>query len=384
MNNYRVLVIGPRRALLDVLRARNILFSVWREKDTFAIDDAQHIITEPLWNTTAKLKQIISTAFGSASYTHVIAGIEAAVYPAAVARRVLGTRYSAVTTALRCRDKLEMKEYLFEYGIPMTDFIAENSIRSASEAFARLGSPLVRKQRKSSGGRGLQLIEREQDLLLRKDGRNILERYVSAPEASIESFISDGKIRFVNTTRYLEKGHVNFVPSAFDDKLLESIKDLNRRVIEALKIRWGITHLEVYLTENGLLFGEVALRPPGGYIMNAIQHAYGFNPWEAFVAVELDESFDFPGTVTAYCCVQVFHPGAGRVDAIQGEQLIKNHTATREFRLKVKPGDIISPRESAGQDTGHLLFACASANARIKLYQYVQEHLRIEIVPASK
>ena len=35
----------------------------------------------------------------------------------------------------------------------------------------------------------------------------------------------------------------------------------------------------------GLLFGEIALRPPGGYIMNAMHHAYGFDPWAAFVAM---------------------------------------------------------------------------------------------------
>jgi hypothetical protein len=230
LNNYRVLVIGPRRALIDVLRARDIPFSVWREAAGPPIADARQIVTAPLWNTTAKLKQLIGESFASAHFTHVIAGTEAAVYPAAVARRVLGARLSPATTALRCRDKLAMKEYLSDFDIPMTDFMAESSARSAAEAFARLGTPLVRKHRKSSGGRGLELIHREQDLVLRRDGRNILERFVAAPEASIESFVKDSRIEFVNTTRYLEKGHVNFVPSALDDALLESMQALNRRV----------------------------------------------------------------------------------------------------------------------------------------------------------
>ncbi|MGB5649644.1 MAG: hypothetical protein WBM59_06145, partial [Sedimenticolaceae bacterium] len=181
MNKYHVLVIGPRRALIEVLRSRDIPFSVWQEAATFSIADAQSLVTAPLWNTTAKLRQFIGDSFGAANYTHVIAGTEAAVYPAAVARRVLEARLSPTTTALRCRDKLAMKEYLSDFDVPMTDFMAESSIRSPAEAFARLGSPVVRKHRKSSGGRGLELIGREQDLVLRQDGRNILERYVSAP-----------------------------------------------------------------------------------------------------------------------------------------------------------------------------------------------------------
>lgn len=379
MNNYRVLVIGPRRALIDVLRARDIPFSVWREAAGPPIADARQIVTAPLWNTTAKLKQLIGESFASAHFTHVIAGTEAAVYPAAVARRVLGARLSPATTALRCRDKLAMKEYLSDFDIPMTDFMAESSARSAAEAFARLGTPLVRKHRKSSGGRGLELIHREQDLVLRRDGRNILERFVAAPEASIESFVKDSRIEFVNTTRYLEKGHVNFVPSALDDALLESMQALNRRVIEALKINWGITHLEVYLGDDGILFGEIALRPPGGYIMNAMQHAYAFNPWEAWVAMELGEHFDFPGSVAAYCCVEIFHPGAGQVTALRGEELVRNHAATREFRIKVQPGDIISKREGAGQDTGYLLHASETPAERLAVHRHFGKHFAIEV-----
>jgi len=375
----RVLVIGPRRALIEVLRSRHIPFTVWREKATAPIPGAERVVTAPLWNTTSRLRQLIGASFGSERYSHVIAGVEAAVYPAAVARRVLGARQSPVTTALRCRDKLAMKKYLSNFDIPMTDFMAESSARSAAQALARLGTPLVRKRRKSSGGRGLELIHRAQDLVLQRGGRNILERHVSAPEASIESFVNDGRIRFVNTTRYLVNGHVNFVPSAFDDALADSLQALNRRVIEALKISWGITHLEVYLTENGLLFGEIALRPPGGYIMNAMHYAYAFDPWAALVAMELGEHFDFPDGPAAWSCVEIFHPGAGQVAAIRGEDRVRQHPATREFRLKIRPGVDIGKREGAGQDVGHLIYTGASPEARLELYNHFRGHFAIEL-----
>ena len=379
LNRYRVLVIGPRRELIEVLRSRGIPFAVWQEKAGFVIPDAGHLVTAPFWNTASRLKQFIAESFDSSRYTHVIAGSEAAVYPAAVARRTLGARLSLASTALRCRDKLAMKEYLSGYKVPMTAFMAETSACTSQEAFERLGSPLVRKRRKSSGGRGLEVIHREQDLVLRRDGRNILERYVSAPEASIESFVSGGQIQFVNTTRYLEKGHVNFVPSELDEALLDSMRTLNRRVIEALKINWGITHLEVYLVDGGLLFGEIALRPPGGYIMNAMQHAYAFNPWEAMVAIELGEDFDFPDSSVACCGVEIFHPGAGQVVAIRGDDVVRQHTATREFRLKIQIGDNISRRESAGQNIGYLVYSCKSAAMRLEVYRYFQEHFSIEV-----
>ena len=379
MKPYRVLLIGPRRAIIKVLRTRQIPFAVWQEHATYPIADAQTIITAPLFNTTKKLKQIISDGFENQHFSHIIAGSEAAVYPAAVARRMLGARFSPTTTALRCRDKLAMKEYLSEYDIPMTDFMAESSVTTASEAFTRLGSPLVRKLRKSSGGRGFELLDSANELVLQQNGRNILEKFVAAPEASVESFINHGIIQFVNTTSYLEKRHVNLVPSALDAELQSAMLELNRRVIEALKINWGMTHLEVYLTNQGLLFGEIALRPPGGYIMNAMQHAYGFDPWQAFVAMELGEDFNFPKSASTYSCVEILHPGEGRISAIRGEHATENHAAMREFKLKVKVGDSVSKREGAGQDIGYLLHSSETSAARLALHHHFKQKFIIKI-----
>lgn len=375
----RVLVIGPRRPLIDHLRARGIPFAVWRERAGFALADARQVLTAPFWNTTEKLKRTIVEAFGETRYSHVIAGTEGAVYPAALARRLLGARLSPATTALRCRDKLAMKEYLAEFDIPMTDFMAESSAPSAQAVFARLGTPVVRKRRKSSGGRELSFVHRAQDLVLQKDGRNILERFVPAPEASVESYVNNGEIRFVNTTRYVEKRHVNFVPADLDGAVLAAMLELNRRVIEALRINWGITHLEVYLSEAGLLFGEIALRPPGGYIMNAMRHAYGFDPWAAFVAMELNEPFDFPVAASGYACVQILHPGAGVVSAVHGEQRVRDHPATREFRLKIHPGDVLGERQGAGQDVGYLLYVGDSPTERVALLDAFRKTLSITL-----
>jgi biotin carboxylase len=379
LNEYRVLLIGPRQAIVNVLRKRQIPFSIWQDKQTSHWPDAEKLVTSPLWKSTDRIRQTINKEFAGQHFTHVIAGTEAAIYPAALSRRMLGARRSETTTALRCRDKLAMKEYLCDFGIPMTRFLAESAATGAAAVFAELGCPVVKKSRKASGGKTLQFINQESELLLQHGNRNILEKYVCAPEASIESFINNGCIRFTNITGYHEKGLVNFVPAAFEPGLCTALQSLNRRVIEALKIRWGITHLEVYLTQKGLLFGEIALRPPGGYIMNALRHAYGFDPWAAFVAMELDEPFDFPDSPLAYTAVVVFHPGAGRVTTIKGAELLRDHPATCEFHLKVGTGDHIRPRASVGQDTGHLLYASDSPAARLELLDTFRQQFRIGI-----
>ncbi len=241
----------------------------------------------------------------------------------------------------------------------------------------------MRKYRKSSGGRGLQILWTPEEYAHAKPGVCILERYVDAPEASVETFIDRGKIRFTNITQYHRKGHTNFVPAVLESALSDTLLALNERVISALGIEWGMTHLEVYLTDKGPLFGEIALRPPGGYIMNALAHAYDFNTWAAFVSMELGESFEFPDRPEAFVAAEVLHPGEGRVTAIKGKSRLLNEPGVCEFRLKLKVGDIIQARSALGQDTGYIVHASPSPAQRLAQHQRITDALQVEFSSAD-
>ena len=194
-----------------------------------------------------------------------------------------------------------------------------------------------------------------------------------------KTFIHKNKICFTNITQYYEKADTNFVPAAFDGPTTESILSLNQKVIEALKINWGMTHLEVYLTDNGPLFGEIALRPPGPYIMNALEYAYGFNPWEAFLAMELGNDFEFTSQPLHYCAVQIFHPGAGTVRAVRGQEAIQHHPSVKVSKLKINVGDQFDQRIGVGQDTGYFIHASDSSDARLCLHHNLIDQFSIEM-----
>ena len=233
MTQYRVLVIGPRRGLIDVLRQRGIPFSVWQEKAVFTVAGSQKSVVSPLWHSPERIREQIRTSFPDQQFTHVIAGTEAGVLVASVARRQLGARLSSTVTGARCRDKLLMKQHLAGFGIPMTRYMADTADLDPREVFAALGTPVVRKFRKSSGGKGLQLLYSPEQYVPGRQGSSILERFVDAQEASIESFIDRGRIRFTNITEYHHKGHCNFVPAAFDAELERTLLSLNERAIGA-------------------------------------------------------------------------------------------------------------------------------------------------------
>ena len=173
------------------------------------------------------------------------------------------------------------------------------------------------------------------------------------------------------------------MPAAFDPELERTLLSLNERAIGALGIGWGMTHLEVYLTPRGPLFGEIALRPPGGYIMNALQHAWDFNPWEAFLAMELGEGFQFPEHPACYAAAEVLHPGAGVVLAVRGKSRVLDEEGVQEFRIKVKSGDVIDPRKGLGQDAGYVVHTSATPQDRRALHERIAASLTIELAPSA-
>lgn len=380
MTQYRVLVIGPRRGLIDALRERGVSFSLWQEKPLFTVAASQLNVVAPLWQSPERIREQIRASFPDQHFSHVIAGTESGVVAASVSRRQLGARVSGTLTGTRCRDKLLMKKHLAGFGIPMTRFLGDCPDLDPASVFATLGSPVVRKFRKSSGGKGMQLLRCVEEYVPGRHGKAILERFIDAPEASIESFIDRGRICFTNITSYHSKGHSNFVPASFDPDLERTLLALNERCIGALGISWGMTHLEVYLTAKGPLFGEIALRPPGGYIMNALQHAWDFNPWRAFLAMELGESFSFPERPVCYAAAEVLHPGAGTVRAVHGKARVLDEQGIQEFRIKVKPGDVIDERKGLGQDAGYLVYTSDTPEARHALHDRITRTLHIELM----
>jgi len=374
----RVLVVGPRRGLLRALDELHVPYVVWTERAR-SHPQAEHVHVAPVavGERLARATAESLRAFGP--FTHVIAGGESGVVPASVARRVLGARRSSHSTVIRCRDKLRMKSHLHARGIPMTAFVAGDAPLTPAEVVERLGLPVVAKLRAQSGGRGLEIIESAEALAPVLSRRTLLERFVRAPEVSVESFVVGGVIRFESVTEYLRKAHVNVVPAGIDAETRAALLELNRRVVKALDISWGMTHVEFYLAPEGLLFGEIALRPPGGYLMDLIELSWRIDPWRAYASVELDRPFDFSVGAPAQSAVVILHPGAGRVASVKGRRRVREHPAVVSVKVPVREGDLVKERVGVGIDAGHVLIRAATRDELDDAIAFVDEHLTIEL-----
>jgi formate-dependent phosphoribosylglycinamide formyltransferase (GAR transformylase) len=208
------------------------------------------------------------------------ATVEAHILPAARVRETCGIPGTTVETAYLCRDKPAMKAFLRRQGIPCAQ---SDRVRSGDEArafAARVGFPLILKPTAGAGAAGTERVDdesgleramRSQGLL---DGAELaIEEFVEGHEAFYDTITIGGTIAHEFVSHYyprvLDAMRTRAVNPYFiatnrvgSDSYRE-VKELGRRVVEAMGIGTSATHMEWFFGPKGLKFSEIGCRPPG-------------------------------------------------------------------------------------------------------------------------
>ena len=370
-----VLVLGYRKGLCQALESLSIDYLIWHTKEIKTARDAKEIIVGDYPKTHDEFNSRVKSA---KNITHVISGTEDSVFPGSLVRSWLGAKRNPLSIAVKCTDKLKMKIHLFENGIPMTPFLSKKMVESPDQIIKDLGPEVIVKPRKSSGGRGLKKIAVSSEIQKELDHQSLVEKVIEGSEGSVESIIENGKIVFFNITEYKKNGILNHVPSHYSESIKSEIQFLNESVIGALKIKWGMTHLEFYRTKEGLLFGEIALRPPGGYIMDALEIAYDHNIWDLLVKVELGIPTGPLPELKKYSCSYILYPKVGKVVEIKGEAEVRKLKSFKKLRVKAKLEQKIKERTGLGDDLGYGLFAHESKQQLLDDLKVFKKTFKIE------
>jgi biotin carboxylase len=313
-----------------------------------------------------------------------VAGLtEGAVVPAARLRAALGLPGLDVAAAIRCSDKLAMKRSVRAAGLPCADFLACGPESDPREVVAQLGLPLVVKPRASSGGRGVALVTREEELASGFAPESLAERFVHGREMSCEAILSDGRVVFSNPTEYLEPRHANLLPASLPRPLADALRQLLLESVRALGVREGMIHLEVYRTGSGILFGELAVRPPGGHITRLIELAYGFDPWEAWLATQLGDEPRVRAELLRCAAAYVIHPGPGRIADVRGLEAARALPGVERVALRVGVGEEVRPRLGAGEEIGHILVVGPDPDTTARRLRAARDALEIAVVSAG-
>ncbi|MEZ5569277.1 MAG: carboxylate--amine ligase [Halioglobus sp.] len=219
--------------------------------------------------------------------------------------------------AMLFRDKSLMKRRaqiggirvgIFEEAQDKSDVV--RFLRRVNQALLKLdgdpNDPIHLKAFDKAGCEGHWVIRDPDDLLRVSDEEFplLMESHLDGWEFAVEAWIKDGKLQFLNISEYVTLGYSVFVPATPElEKYRPQITAEVEKLIKVFEIDFGFIHPEYFVTSDGQMhFGEVAYRPPGFQAFELIERAYGFNAYQAMVAVfdpkttqeELDAMFPTP------------------------------------------------------------------------------------------
>lgn len=267
---------------------------------------------------------------------------------AALQDRLSNTSQHHQAFAERLTHKRKMKEQALKKDIPCAQFIT-----AQEEIPERWGYPCVVKTEVGSGSRGIVFAQNRSELQQALQPGYMAESLIVGKEFSVESFVTQGKIIFTNITDYTQPAWENVIPAGFSVEKKVQILKFNAHVISAFGVTSGMTHLELFDTANGLVFGEMARRPPGGYIMDLLRLTYDIDPWISYLKSSVSEAFELPQKSQEYAGVRMMHPGAGYLTHVSGVEAAADITGAQAVKITKKMPVQVSERKGVGESCGH-------------------------------
>lgn len=134
---------------------------------------------------------------------------------------------------------------------------------------------------------------------------------------------------------------VGSIPLLENSPLDLQLKQLNLNILMALGITNGASHMEIFCNDQQeLIFLEVGSRPPGLFVSENYQRAYGYNIYNQDLLAQLGLNNKFELPIKTYSLWFVIPTKTGRVIQL----LEPNTQGTCELTWLVKKGDVLDEK----------------------------------------
>lgn len=205
------------------------------------------------------------------------ATVEAHILTAARVRAATGIPGQSPQSAMLCRDKPQMKDFLRRHGIPTAASTGVSTLKEALQFAHAVGYPLIVKPRAGAGAAGTSKVTNDEQLaaaLNEAGGSSVaLEEFIEGHEGFYDTLTINGNVAVEFVSHY----YPNVLPAMRSRDVAPQIiatnrlsapgynelKQMGRNVISALGLGTCATHMEWFYGPKGLKFSEIGARPPG-------------------------------------------------------------------------------------------------------------------------
>jgi biotin carboxylase len=274
---------------------------------------------------------------------HRVLGIrESLQVPIAEVRRALGVRGPGPEVAERFRNKARMKDELRRHGLPCARHRVLRSWNDAEALIADHGLPVVVKPLDGNNCTGVwrartidELRRAVSALHASPENPVLAEEMLVGREGSFDAITIDGRVRFYSISQYspttLEAMEtpggrwVVVLPRNISGPEWSDAIELGHRVIGALGLDTGVTHMEWFRRDDGsLAVSEIAGRPAAGNHMPLTGWAHDADLDRAWARAVVDDAFDGPyDRCYAVGCAYLRGLGRGQVQRVTGVERVR-------------------------------------------------------------
>jgi biotin carboxylase len=228
--------------------------------------------------------QRVKAWLGGRTPDRIEAQWEPLVLLAARLREELGVPGMSVDTVRGFRDKQLMKERVAAAGLRVPYSARARTPGEVRAAAKKFGYPLIIKPIAGAGSADTYRVDSEAEL------DRVLALTQHVPEVSVEEFVDgeeftydtvsiDGRPAYENVAQYLPRP-LDARTHEWISPIICTVRDLDqpklrdgialgRKVLKALNMGTGFTHMEWYLKANGeVVFGEIGCRPGGAHLVD--------------------------------------------------------------------------------------------------------------------
>ena len=226
---------------------------------------------------------------------------------AAAISESLGLDYHSSSTIEWVHNKLQMREQLRLTGVEDIPNALVTSAEEVLEFGQKWGYPLIIKPCRGRASAGVSVVYGPEDVAIKFERSNtataprlepsplLVERYLQGREYSVEAISEGGQHvilsiveKYKEEVSKVEIGHM--IPAILDSNTYTEIENHIVKVLDALNIRFGITHTEIMLTEEGPRVIETHVRAAGDDIPYLLQDSLGLDPLQYVVEQAAGES----------------------------------------------------------------------------------------------
>ena len=311
----------------------------------------------------------------------------------------LGLPGIAYQSAMRCTDKLLMRECLRDAGVPAPRFAGWDGTGDPAAAASSLGFPVVVKPVDNMGARGVVRVNDDAALRaactaalkLSRSGHVIVEEYMQGAELSLDAIVYKGEIsvcgvadRHIRFEPYfVEMGHT--MPTALGPEKREAVEGVFCSGIKALGIDNGAAKGDIKLTPEGPKVGEIAARLSGGYMSGwTFPFSSGVEVTEAAlnIAVGLPPGDTSPRS-SFVSAERAFISAPGVVREVKGLEGARGAKGIREIFVRVAPGQrVVFPTNNV-EKCGNVISVAASRQEAITAAQAACARIALRLSPCT-